>query len=153
MVKQKGIALSKSKGFTLLELLIVVGIIGILISIATISYSSIQKKTRDIKRKDDLNTLQKEFEMYYQTKGSYPTGIGATACFASLVATITTAVKPVDPYTGSDYTWHACTAQSYCLCTGVLDVPKGNASDASCTFVASEGTNYCVRNIQTFDLP
>jgi len=142
------------KGFTLIEMLVVIVTIAVLMSVGLFSYASIGKSARDTKRKDDLNTLQKEFEMYYQAVGSYPAPavMSAANCFASLKLTITTAIKPVDPDTGLDYTWDTCTAQSYCLCTGLLEVQNGNASGTSCTFVTS-GTNYCVRNVQTLDLP
>lgn len=47
------------RGFTLIELLVVITIIGILATFVVISFASAQKKTRDAKRKSDLNAIGK----------------------------------------------------------------------------------------------
>jgi general secretion pathway protein G len=141
----------KYSGFTLIELLVVIVVMGILITLGLMSYASIGKNTRDAKRRDDLANLQKEFELYYQANNSYPVGNTPSDCLTSLQGTITTAIKPVDPDTGDDYIWK-CSAQSYCICTDLLESKKGNASNTTCTFDTS-GEHYCVRNIQTLDVP
>jgi prepilin-type N-terminal cleavage/methylation domain-containing protein len=143
----------KHTGFTLIELLVVIVVMGILITIGLMSYANIGKNARDTKRRDDLDNLQKEFELYYNSNGSYPAPVGMTPsdCLTTLKTSIATATKPVDPDTGDDYYWK-CSAQSYCICTGALEVQKGNASNTTCTFQIA-GTNYCVRNIQTLDVP
>jgi prepilin-type N-terminal cleavage/methylation domain-containing protein len=56
----------KKSGFTLVELLIVIAIIGILASIGLASFNSSQMKSRDAKRKSDF------LELYYNDKGQYP---------------------------------------------------------------------------------
>ncbi len=63
-------------GFTLIELLIVIFIIGILVSLSTISFTNAQKKGRDGKRKADLKAIQQALEVFYQTNGGYPGYIG-----------------------------------------------------------------------------
>lgn len=60
------------KGFTLVELLVTISILAILMSIAVISYSNIQKNTRDAKRKSDLATIQAALEQYHSDQGFYP---------------------------------------------------------------------------------
>ena len=61
-------------GYTLLEILVVIGIIAVLIGIGAVSYSSIQKKARDAKRKGDLSAIQNALEQYYSNCGyAYPT--------------------------------------------------------------------------------
>ena len=64
--------LLKHLGFTLLEILIVIGIIGILIGIGTVSYSTAQRKARDAKRKQDLKAVQNCLEQYYSVNQRYP---------------------------------------------------------------------------------
>lgn len=63
-----------SKGFTLIELIIVIGILSIL-SIAVLAVfnpvTQIQK-TNDARRKADLSQIQKSLETYYQDNGRYP---------------------------------------------------------------------------------
>jgi prepilin-type N-terminal cleavage/methylation domain-containing protein len=64
--------LSKKLSFTLLEMLVVIGIIGILIGIGTVSYSTVQRKARDAKRKQDLKSIQNCLEQYYSVNQRYP---------------------------------------------------------------------------------
>lgn len=64
------------KGFTLIELMIVIAIIGILTSIGIVSFSQARGKANDAKRRADLKTLQTALEQYYSDNGSYPTTSG-----------------------------------------------------------------------------
>src|SRR3989344_9526168 len=68
----------KNLGFTLLEMLVVIGIIAVLVSMGFVSYSTAQKKTRDAKRKLELSAIKNAMEQYYSLcNGSYPsTGDG-----------------------------------------------------------------------------
>jgi prepilin-type N-terminal cleavage/methylation domain-containing protein len=65
------------KGFTLIELLIVVSIIGILVSLGTARYLNIEKSSRDLRRKSDLNQYRTALENYANANDSiYPTATG-----------------------------------------------------------------------------
>ena len=64
------------KGFTLVELLVTITIIGILSSIGLGSFSSAQMKARDSERKAHLKQLKDSFEAYYNDHGQYP-AVGA----------------------------------------------------------------------------
>ena len=68
----------RKKGFTLVELLIVVIVIGILASIAIVSYNGTQKRARDSKRLNDISEITKALEVYYSVNHKYPTGGGAS---------------------------------------------------------------------------
>lgn len=70
--KQKLFTLSSSKGFTLLELLVVIGIIGLLASILVINLTGARRRARDTKRIADIRNLQTASEDYYGKKGKYP---------------------------------------------------------------------------------
>jgi prepilin-type N-terminal cleavage/methylation domain-containing protein len=61
-------------GFTLVELLVVMIILGVLVVAGVASFTSSQKKGRDVKRKNDLRQLALSLEQYYNDKGSYPIG-------------------------------------------------------------------------------
>lgn len=59
-------------GLTLIELLVVISIIGILASLATFTYQDSQQKSRDSRRKSDLDALKKAIELAKQdSAGSY----------------------------------------------------------------------------------
>jgi prepilin-type N-terminal cleavage/methylation domain-containing protein len=60
------------KGFTLVELLVTITIIGILASIGLNTFTSAQKKSRDAKRKAYLRQVVDAFEAYHNDKGEYP---------------------------------------------------------------------------------
>ena len=88
------------KGFTLMELLIVVAIIGILSSIVLASLNAARMKSRDAKRYSDIKQIQTALELYYNENGRYPT----TAWISSNAATWQTFLGsalgmnlPVDP--------------------------------------------------------
>lgn len=67
---------SSNSGFTLIELLIVIVIIAILATVGIVSYSGMQNKAKDAKRKADLNAISKAYEanarngVYQKLQGS-----------------------------------------------------------------------------------
>ncbi len=69
MIKSK-----REKGFTLIEILIVVAIIGILSSIVLVGLGSFRSRGRDARRVADLREVQNALELYYAKTGAYPVG-------------------------------------------------------------------------------
>lgn len=66
------VSLKKSKGFTIVELLIVIVVIGILATLVLVTFTGIQQKARDSKRKTDLGAVQATLETYYSNANTYP---------------------------------------------------------------------------------
>lgn len=62
-------------GFTIVELLIVIVVIGILAAITLVAYNGIQNRTNDSAVRSDLANAAKTLELYKIDKGTYPTGI------------------------------------------------------------------------------
>ncbi|MEI9913478.1 MAG: prepilin-type N-terminal cleavage/methylation domain-containing protein [Candidatus Saccharibacteria bacterium] len=62
----------KQNGFTIIELLIVIIVIGILAAIVISTYSGIQVKQRNSKRQTDVQALQTQLEAFYSQNGYYP---------------------------------------------------------------------------------
>ena len=62
----------KSKGFTLIELMVTISIIAIISAIGMMTYSQSQKLARDSRRKQDLEQIQKALSLYYSDNNSYP---------------------------------------------------------------------------------
>jgi len=67
----------ESKGFTLVELLVVISIIGILANIILVNVQGVREKARDVKRLQDANQIITGLEMYYQDYGRFPTAYEA----------------------------------------------------------------------------
>lgn len=61
--------LKKGRGFSLIELLIVIAIIGVLSTIVTVSFNAAQKRSRDSKRKTDLSLIMGALVNYANDNG------------------------------------------------------------------------------------
>jgi len=110
------------RGFSLLELLVVIGIVSILLAIAAASYSTTQMKSRDAKRQADLKNIQQAAEQYYSICGfEYPDFSGgvrsAIVCANPAQGILPTRKLPLDPKTGSPYGCEGtCDTSEFTLC-------------------------------------
>lgn len=68
----------KQSGFTIVELLIVIVIIGILATLVIVTFSGVQQKARDSERKTDINAVANVLEAFYANKGYYPSATEIT---------------------------------------------------------------------------
>jgi prepilin-type N-terminal cleavage/methylation domain-containing protein len=136
-----------SPGFSLLELLVVISIMGIIIAMLAVSFGTAQVKARDSKRRSDIKALQNAFEQYFAINTSY----GAASCAPMKDPSILPAGEPLDPLTGQAYTCFS-SAASYCVCASLeeKDQSKGNATDdaTSSTCDYGAGDFYCLSNLQ-----
>ena len=70
MLKQ----LKRQDGFTIIELLIVIAIIGILATLVLTNFQGAQAKGRDTVRTSDINSIYQKLEEFYNENGGYPDG-------------------------------------------------------------------------------
>ena len=77
----------KEQGFTIVELLIVIVVIGILAGLVITTYNGIQQKARNTERQTDLKAVQGQLEAYFAQKGYYPTSGGQASATLGLGAT------------------------------------------------------------------
>ena len=64
--------MKKHNGFTIVELLIVIVVIGILAGISIVAYSGISNQANDAAVQQDLATIAKKVELWKVEKGQYP---------------------------------------------------------------------------------
>lgn len=74
---------SRGRGFTIVELLIVIVVIAILAALTYVGYSGFNAKARDSRRVDDVQAITKALELYYVDNGKYPTGAGSSSINSS----------------------------------------------------------------------
>jgi len=102
------------RGFTLVELLVVMAIIGILASVILASFTSTQAKARDTRRIEDIDSLHKALALYLISAGHYPvqtsttTLTGSDAIMTALITEGDISATPKDPNTPvTDYSYHS----------------------------------------------
>lgn len=92
--------MKNKKGFTLIEILIVISIIGLLASVVLVNLGGFRAKGRDARRIADLRTLQNTLELYFGVNNKYPSAI------AELISPELGVSKlPTDPGTKLDYSY------------------------------------------------
>ena len=62
----------KQKGFTLIELMVIIAIISLLSTIVMAATNTFRQKARVAKRVADLHQIQKSLELYFADNGNYP---------------------------------------------------------------------------------
>lgn len=63
------------KGFTIVELLIVIVVIAILAAISIVAYNGIQARANSVAVQNDLSMLSKRFELFYIDNDRYPNSV------------------------------------------------------------------------------
>lgn len=92
------------KGFTLIEMLVVVSLIGILSALALVSFTSSQKQARDVQRKSDLKQYQTLLENYANSNdGLYPIRASAVSADVTLCSDLDLTNCIADPKNVSPY--------------------------------------------------
>ena len=140
---------NRNKGFTIVELLIVIVVIAILAAISIVAYNGIQQRGRDSQRMNDLNQLSKIIELYNVDNGNYPmpsgwctqySGAGYINSFKNELSKYVSEV-PYDPlYKGThkDYIYQNVGDTSYRL---YAELESTDRSDDGLSFAGCVRTN------------
>lgn len=62
----------KQGGFTIVELLIVIVVIGILAALVITTFAGVQRRARNTERETDIKAIHGHLEAYYANNGYYP---------------------------------------------------------------------------------
>lgn len=147
--------MKRYQGFTMIEILVVIVIIGVLASITTLNIRINLIKSRDTARKSDLNAIQKALELYQNDYGIYPVAddgkitndesepIDFGEPFVDSKGTIYMTELPSDPKANPEY----CYQNNGGLSTNYQIYAKlENTKDRSCLVVGCVGGGTCNGN-------
>lgn len=100
--------MNRRNGFSLIELLVVISIIGLLSTMSVVSLDGARQKARDARRQGDISTLRTAIEMYktQYSDDRVPVANNWTALSSALSNFLTAA--PQDPNNTGAYTYVYC---------------------------------------------
>lgn len=141
-------------GFTYLELLVVIVVLGVLFTMGLASYSRVRERSLDQRRKTDLEDIRSALEQYRSVQSAYPTpiaGQGLSFGTAALTDGSNTFMQliPQDPQYPQRTYYYAVSGDDYTLSTQLI-TPETTACQAapggdSCGATGSGyGCNYCL---------
>lgn len=130
--------LRNRKGFTLIELMIVVTIIGILAAIAVPNYKWGLIRAREAVLQENLYTMRSAIDQYFADQGKYPDSLDELAEKRYLKSI------PYDPFTGKNDTWVVVEPIEPTGDILTAEEVKGNVADvhSGSDLVSSKGTPY-----------
>ncbi len=136
-------AIQLHSGFTLIELMVVVSIIGILMAAGILAFSNAQKSARDAKRRADVDAISKALEQYNQTNnGKYPPATAGTIDPTTIQSYFPSGTVPKDPTNSGSYIYTITGTAStpnmaYCVGTKLEKPGTGNCSTLGATGVCN----------------
>jgi general secretion pathway protein G len=110
--------LNRPRGFTLIELVVVMGIIALLVSLAAPRYFGSLEKSRETVLRQTLAVTRDSIDKFYGDNGKYPESL------ETLVSKRYLRSLPVDPITESSATWIAVAPEDLEK-GGVIDIRSG----------------------------
>lgn len=134
--------IKKDKGFTLIEIVLVLAIAGLLLVIVFLAVSGAQKSRRDSQRKNDISTVAAQLENYASNNnGSYPTN-ATFGAFATAYKLDDATGNIKDPLTGNVYTFAAGVTPTIPTAAASAGISYDLGND--CSGVASGSRVYAV---------
>ena len=131
-------------GFTIVELLIVIVLIGILAAITIVAFNGIQSRASFAAYKSDIDALNKAVNLYYADNGAYPGNLATTgSCWTNVgtrnfIAGLTPTYLPELPLTPNA---SAGNYYAYCFRAGGTEYKIIRLVNGGMTLPAVESTN------------
>lgn len=133
--KRQGLALSQSKGFTLLEILLVVAAIGILAGIVILAINPGKQlgDTRNAQRRVDINTILNSVYQYsLDNNGNFPAGIDSLPATSQVLGTDATGCDTICPPATATTTLASCANLASSLTPNyIVDIPRDPKTGSS----------------------
>ena len=124
----------RSRGFTLLELIVVITIIGILGTLVVVKVTGFVGKAKDLKIKTDLKAIVQAATYYQLETGSYPEDLEQLKSGVADDGSKTTKVdKAVDPW-GNEYEYELVNGEPTARCLGKDGTEGGEGEDTDYTY-------------------
>lgn len=118
-VHLRPLRLARARGFTLIELMVVMAIIASLLSLALPRYFNSVERSRESVLKQDLHIMRDAIDKYFADRGRYPQTLDELAEKRYLRRV------PADPITDSVSTWITLPPPEGEVREGVYDVRSG----------------------------
>lgn len=116
----------QKKGFTLMELLVVIAVLGVLATVAMVRLTGPERGARDSRRQSDLKQYQTSLEVYAnRNNGTYPVVNGAAATV--LCAPLGLSNCPTDPQGTNPYQYQSNASGTAYVLYARLERPTGGA--------------------------
>jgi len=121
------------KGFTLVELVIVLVILGVLVALAVPRFTTSAEKAKETTFCSNVRTIKSQLELYKMTTGSYP----KTASLSDFLnSTHYFESAPINPYTGEAFT----------------ENDGGASGQGQFTYSSTDGTTYTITSTPACDI-
>ena len=136
------------RGFTLVELLVVISIISILTIVSVSSYRTAQIKARDAERKAELVEVSKALMLYYNDVGKFPDHFdfgNVTVGFVGGDGTIYMRETPLDPKNEDSYKFvykYSTDQKKFALFANLENKEDSQCKDKDNDFTV-DGVDYC----------
>jgi general secretion pathway protein G len=134
----------RKKGFTIIELLIVIAVIAILVGIALPRFRGMREEGLIAQAKGEMRTLQTALESYYIHNGAYPT---ALSNLTSATPNVIGAALPADPFNGTNnygYANDGATPVKYYVLYTIGPSANGSATVSTAGVVTETNGASCI---------
>jgi type II secretion system protein G len=154
----------QKRGFTLIEILVVITIMAVLLAAGVATYTSVIKKSRDAKRRSDIGQIQQALEMFRADVLEYPHCPNDDSAYQDIATCLNVAVgpapanvpfsqylptRPSDPKVSSDfhYYYRRPTTTTYFVTAFVESDATSHLAPSCPTMEGPYGSvQYCVGN-------